>query len=474
MGHQHWAARHLEKATALYQLAASVDNLNESTVQTYFIASRHLKKTDVALALLKKRNERLISRSSQPARTYFWALDVLDMTVQAFEVLTQALSRRIDDGDLMLYTADAYGRCADFARARQLHESARGRTHHAQWLRADARLSAYEGDLLGALSTWNKVLETEPLAGDANREVARLIAQTRSTDAAIEHLDAIVRRFDFNTELAQLRISWLRSRGHSAVAAAAAMLVEKQPANVWARVEVSLSLTELGHPADALVHADAAIEISPYSTSAIYARAIALERMLKLDQARAEYKKAVAISVDYVFAMRQLVATYASIDQQREALEFIKQELLRQVVFGEGLLTYRREAAVVIEPEVLLETLQLIKTKRPDLWQAWSTVVYELAQVGRLDEALSVASESVERFPLLPRVWYDLSYVEGLRGDREKKIAALIKCLTIAPGWSFAARQLADTYRLEGNDTEAVAVLRRTIRARSAGCGQPP
>jgi tetratricopeptide (TPR) repeat protein len=463
MGNQLWGQRKLEKATALYQLAASVDSMNEASVQTYFNASRYLKKTDAALSLLKKRYERLISRSSAPARTYFIALDTLDRTVQAYEILDEARSKRPDDGALLIYCADAYGRKADFPKARELLQAASGKTHQAQWLRTSARLSAYEGDLLAALSIWNQLLESEPLAPDANREVARLIAQTQSPDAAARHLEQVMQRFPYNTEIAQIRISWLRSRGHAAIAEAAAALVAKQPANVWAQVELALSLSHLGRNQEALDHANASLAIAPHATSPLFARGNALQQMLKLDEAREAYRDAIRISVDYPFAISALVDSFGSAEQKREALAFVHSEILRQVVFGEAILTYRREAKPVLDAQTLLDHLQMFKTSRPDLWQTWSMMIYQLADMGRVDEAVTIAREAVDRFPLLPRMWYDLSYITGLKADRPGKIAALIQCMALSPGWSFAARQLADTYRLEGQDDQAMAVLKRAI-----------
>jgi tetratricopeptide (TPR) repeat protein len=463
LGHQFWSQRKLEKATLLYQVGASIDSMNEGSVQTYFIASRHLKKTDSALAMLKKRADRLIKRSSLPAQTYFWALELLNKTTQAFEALSEAQQNRPEDGDLLLYAADAYGRRANSAKARELLQAAVGKTRQSQWLREAARLSTYDGNLLEALAQWNQVLETEPLASDANREVAQLIAQTQSPDAAAQHLAKVQERFPFNIELAQNRIIWLRSRGHAAVVEAAEEFVTKHPANVWGRVELSLSLAELGKNEQALAQAQAAINISPDAPNAHFARANALERMLQLDAAREAYRQALRISIDYSIAIQRLVESYSSNDQKVEALLFVHQEIMRQVVFGEGLLTYRNVAAPILDSDTLLAFLQDARTIRPDLWQAWSAVVYQLCKISRLDEAMQIAKEAVDRFPLLPRVWYDLSYVAGLKADRPGKISALNQCLSLSPGWSFAARQLADTHRLQGNDDETVAVLERAI-----------
>ena len=45
--------------------------------------------------------------------------------------------------------------------------------------------------------------------------------------------------------------------------------------------------------------------------------------------------------------------------------------------------------------------------ERPDLWQAWSVVVQQLAGLGRMEEAHSLAREAAERFPLLVSITDD-------------------------------------------------------------------
>ena len=207
------------------------------------------------------------------------------------------------------------------------------------------------------MELWREVLSAEPLANDANNAVAQLIAETQSPDAAAQHLAEVHERFPYSTSLQQTRIIWLRSLGAAAVAPVARELVEQRPGNVWARVELALCLTRLGEPEEALKQANAALAIAPTATNAHSAAGMALRRLKRLDEARAAFRKAIEISVDFTPAMHELLETYSDIHDQREALAFIHQELVRQVIFGDGLIAYRQLATSVLEPEDLLASL---------------------------------------------------------------------------------------------------------------------
>ncbi len=212
-----WSQRNLEEATALYYLCACVEEKNESAAQSYFLASRHLRQSDPALAMLERRVDRLGKRSSEPARTLFWALEALDRTSEAVATLERALRLRPDDGDLLLFAANVHGQRGDLVAAHAKLKSAAGKSHAKQWSRTAARIALYEGELTRALSLWRAVLEAEPLAPDANEEVAQLIAQTESTDAAAQHLAEVHARFPHNARLHQIRVIWLRTQGAAAV-----------------------------------------------------------------------------------------------------------------------------------------------------------------------------------------------------------------------------------------------------------------
>ena len=140
-------------------------------------------------------------------------------------------------------------------------------------------------------------------------------------------------------------------------------------------------------------------------------------------------------------------------------------ELARQPVVGDGILAYRANAyALLAEPELQAQ-LDAILAVRSDLWQAWSAVLWQHADAGRLGPAHEHAQAAAERFPLLPPVWLDLAAVEKLRDDPAAEVAALERALRIRSAHGDASRRLAAAHRRAGRPAEARRVLEQAIAA---------
>jgi tetratricopeptide (TPR) repeat protein len=98
-----------------------------------------------------------------------------------------------------------------------------------------------------------------------------------------------------------------------------------------------------------------------------------------------------------------------------------------------------------------------------DLWQAWSVTIQQLTLVGRVEEARELAKEAVERYPLLARLWVDLAEVCHAQDDREGQIRALRQAVHVAPGWSYASRELADAMEANEEAEDARVILEQAV-----------
>jgi tetratricopeptide (TPR) repeat protein len=371
--------------------------------------------------------------------------------------------RRPDDGNLMLYSAGMLARHGNAEKARLLVKAAAGNAHPAQWLRTAATLSSYSGELTEALVHWREVLRTQPLAMDAHEAVTRLTAQTQSTAAALTHLEAACAKFPSYFPLAQLRIGWLRREDEEGAARALAELVAQRPLDAWARRELALVLCELRRFTDARDEAAWGLRLDPNSPISHYVQGGVLNGLNQVEEARQCWRKSITLSVDYQFAITALVDSFPAASSRRAALRFVQSELVRQVIFGEGLLAYRTQASDTLAPAELLADLREALAARPDLWHAWSAVIGQLESMDRLDEALELARQATGRYPLVPRIWMDLARVSRIRGDLAGEIEAMRECLRISPGWLMASRQLADALIRQGDLTQAQKVMRSAI-----------
>jgi tetratricopeptide (TPR) repeat protein len=470
-----WDERRFADGLELYRIAACLDDKDEGLARSYFIASRHLRQTGAALQMLQHRFQRLGPRSSWPVRTLFWAHSQLEQMNEAFAALEAALQLPSADGDLRLYAAEMYGSWGKTERAAELLEAAKGQTQHASWLRTAASLAAMRGDRPAALELWRQVLDAEPLAVDAHRNVVLLLAETQGRAAALEHLRQTCERFPHHFGLHQLWIEWLRDEGATAVEPVVRKVIASHPSDAWARRELALALAEQRRFDAAYDQLEFARRLEPANISHYLVRGRVCNLAGRIDEAKKAYREAIRLSADSELAIAELVACCDNLAERREALAFIEAELIRQTLFGDGLLAYREQAQYTLPPEELLALLRRGLEARPDLWHAWSAVIRQLTSMERFDEAAALARQAAARFPLLPRIWLDLANVCRAQQDGAGERDALRRALEISPGWGMAVRQLAALHEREGDLAESrrlleQAVARSPLDAYNHGC----
>jgi cellulose synthase operon protein C len=459
-----WMQRRFEEALPLYRWAACLQDHDELFARDYFSAARALRQTDAALAFLRGRYRRFGARSGWPARTLFWALEQTGDVRQAMAVLEEALALRPEEGDLLLFAAQTRAAYGEDRAAADLLAAAEGKCRRASWLRTAAWLALGRTDRAEALRLWREVLAVEPLAVDAHREVALLLAETDGQSAAVEHLRAACARFPHHYGLHVAWIEWLRAEGAAAQEPALRHLLEIHPADAWARRELALALAAQGRFDEAFAELETAAALDPTFPACHTVRGRVCSLAGRREESRAAYREAIRLSVDSEPAIAALVGEAQTQAERREALALVEQELVRQVVFGGGLLAYRDFARYTLDPEELLASLRRGLEARPDLWQAWSAVINQLAEASKLDEALDLARQATTRFPLLPSIWLDLALVCRARRDGPGEAEALRQALQINPSWGAAARQLAAAHHRDGRTPEARAALEDVIR----------
>jgi tetratricopeptide (TPR) repeat protein len=477
-----WDQRRFEEAMELYRFAACLDDKDEGLARSYFAATCYLKQHEATLAFLTRRFERFGRRSGQPARTLYWALSQFERLPEALAVLEKTLEYRPDDGELRLVAADAYAGCGDFARAEAHLAAAEGKAPPGLRLRTAANLAATRGDQKAALALWRQVLTTEPLALDANRAVAQYLAEIEGRAAAQEHLRQACARFPYHVDLHGLLIGWLRDDGAAAAEPAVRALLGIHPVNAWASRELALCLSDQGWHERALTELATARGLEPESTAYYAVAGQVYARAGQLAEARAAYREAIRRSADNDFAIAQLIELCDTHAERRAALDFIKGELVRQVLYGDGLLAFQQHAAFTLEPEELLATLEEALAARPDLWHAWSAVVHQLLAMHRRDESLPLfatprldqaaerARQAVNRFPLLPRLWFDLAEVCAARRDHAGEIEALNQARHISPKWGLVLRRLAEVHERDGQPAQARQVLEQAVAYAPLDC----
>lgn len=462
----YWNRQQFDKALELYRFATCINDKDEELAECYFRAARHCRQTEAALEWLRRRWERFGRKSALPTYTLVHALDALNRTQDALAVLERALQWRPDDGELRLFAAQFRSgvSAAHAAAAQQLLHQARHKVSETQWLSVAAQLARHRGDLSTALDLYQQALSLQPQALNTHRAVAQLLAELRGRQAAVDHLHAACEQFPHYQPLLELFIEWLRGEPADVVEPVIRRLIALNPANAWALRELGLLLVQDHRLDEAELLSREALQLDPWHSSAYVLQGEVLYARSEHEQARAAYRQAVRLSIDNDYAITRLLDACNTSAQRRAELAFVRDELVRQVVYGEGLLAYRQHARTVLDAEELLQSLREGLAARPDLWHAWSACVQQLVTMNRLEEAEDLARQATERFPLLPRVWLDLADVYQAHCELAGQLAATQAAYDINPSWSLAARRLAEIHLLAGDSKQACDVLEQAIR----------
>jgi cellulose synthase operon protein C len=457
-----WQQQRREEALALYRFAACLDETDEQCALSFFVAARHLHQTETALDFLQSRVQRMGDKSGQPMQTLFQALEQLGQTKDAFAALATGLEKLPRDGQLKLFAAETYARNAQFEQAAALLQAASSLVPRNEYLRAAANFARYRGELGEALRHWLQIADAEPLATDANQQVAQLLAETKSPQAAIEYLRERIVRHPHSTRLRELLILQL-SHDPSAAEAELQFLLKHDPANDWAQRHIANVLLTLQQPESALNASEAACRLNPSQPENHFTRGQILARLGRPDEAAEAFRATIALSADHSPAIVNLLATATLPTERRTAILFVHQELSQQVISGEGLLTFHALAKDLMTPEDLLQLLRELFQQRAEMPLAGSALIAQLMEMQRLDEAFLLARQAAEKFPLMARVWLDLALIYEAKQQPDSQLSALQHAFNLEPTWTLVTRKLAEAYERQGLFPNAQAVLAQAI-----------
>lgn len=442
----YWSQRQFDLALDLYRFAACLEDKEQTYGHSYFLAARGCRQTSVALQLLQQRWHRDQKQSTRPVYALAIAYDHLDRPSEAIEVLEQTQAWHPDDGDLLLYRAKYLGEHGQFAQAHTLLDEAKAKTAHSHWLSTAAKLAQFEYKPNRALDLWQQLVTADPLDIEANRAVSQLLAEQEGVTAAREFLAATCSTFPDHAGLHHLWYEQVQEGDPIVAEQVLRRLVEINPKDAWSWRQIAWQLGRQQQLEAAFETCETAQHLDPHSTAyfTIYGCLCILAK--DMPTAKTAFKEAIQRSVDSSRAISELMDICQSTEEQKDVLDFIFQEFQQQVITGDSLFTFYQYARTVLTPADFDQRIQEVHAARPDLWQAWTVRSRQLLSSDRTTEALAIAGEAAERFPLLPRVWVDLAIVHRTRKDDEAEEQALQTALRINPGWDSAIQQLADLY----------------------------
>jgi len=416
------------------------------------------------LAFLRERVETFGHKSAGPWQTLAEELETQRQTAEAIKVLDRALTVRPEDGELLLAAGRLFTRWGEREKGEALLQQARGKVREAEWQREMARNEAFFGRRVPAMEHWREVLLLEPYSLDAHRALARLLAEENGTDNAIAFLVEATTRHEQIPPLWTLRAEWEALLGPKEAIASLEKALALDPDYVYAQRELALQLSKAGEGETALAVAREALLKDPTAPGSSGIVGSILVDLSRPDEARESFQAAIRRDIDYTYGSNSLVSLARDTAAKKDALQFIKSEMHRQVSDGSIVPEYKNLAYQHLEPQVLLDQLRGFCAERPDLWQTWQARREQASDMDLPEEALLCAGELISRFPLLPRAWLEMALTQRALGDHEQEVEMLGKAVNLSPAWGWAARLHSEVLERVGRYDEALTVLERNLQ----------
>ena len=292
---------------------------------------------------------------------------------------------------------------------------------------------------------------------------AVLLQELEGKQAADLYMDEIYQRFPYHFGLMQEYIQWIRERPVEETLAVIRSAIECHPYDAWLYRELGFNLIEVRELYKGLECAELAGKIEPQNTAWMYLKGLILWQMQRDEEAESLLKDALRIDVGNRAAMSLLVKIHDEIEGKRDSLRFVRNELKRQVIQGDAVLTFRLLAEHALPGEELLEELREIHKHRSDLWETYCALGKQLLVVQKMDEAIEILKAGAEKFPLIPRLSLELGQALNLSGQSDAAIQAYQQGLKVNAGYSDIIRQLADIHVKRGENEEAQKLIRSAI-----------
>lgn len=226
-----------------------------------------------------------------------------------------------------------------------------------------------------------------------------------------------------------------------------------------------MTLARLGRDDEALETCERAIQVEHGATSAQSTLGFVHLQAGRREAAREAFRLALARSIDNDYALSMLLDSCASREELDEALAYIHTQLVQQVNFGDGWLTYAYQARALLDDAALLEQLQAALERQPDTWQLWVVTARQLAFLERTDEADALLARAQERFSQMPRLGLERALLLRDQGRYAECRETLRDSLRINPLWTQSVRLYVETLVEEGTGLdEAEAMLRGVLQ----------
>lgn len=430
-----WLSGQKEIALECHRIASCLSPANEDFARRYFHIACALRQEEAGLEYLRQRYAQWGQLASASFITLFSEMEGLGYTQQAFALLAEALQKNSGDADLVFFAIDAFLRYNKKNQAKLLLQRAHFPSKKVALLEAQAKLERETGDPAQALELALQAAEMEPFNTGLQMLACRCLAQLKGRPAAVAYLRQLCARFPHHYVSHQLLVSWMQDLDAKEVEPVLRHMFACNPQHQELRRELSANLAQQARYDEALQLARENVQMAPGSAAnhSLLGRIYFMRGELELCASAS--RQALSLSIDEVGSMESLISFAKNLQEKAANLRFIQQQLLQQASNGDAWLAFQPLARDVLPAKDVEAFLKQAQEERPELWHTWSALAQQLSESGELEQAQTLLTAAVQKFPLCPQILLDLARIQILQNQRALALDTIQQALHISPHW---------------------------------------
>lgn len=435
----------------------------EGYALAFYQASRLVKRQAEAMTFLEERCQQIGPRQSEPHISYLKALEQ-HAPEKAIE-LARRLPRQFPaDGQVLLESCLTLAYNGESDDALVQLESSTHAVKESEHLQIAARVYTACGRRGKATRAWRQLASSHPHRLDAHEAIADWTREVHGEEEAISYIEKVAAKHPHSLPLQRLLASSFEFYGPERSIPVLQKIVSQDPDDMWSRRELALEYQRSRQPEKAVTEATEAVQRDPHDPTSHAILGRIFQQQGNRKEATVAFKRALTLSIDTELVISNFVWLGETYAERKEALNFVRNELLEQVSNGNAVSEYTAEAIGLLDPEDLHADLELFLKERPDLFQTWTSLIEWLTNNQRSDETLKTATEFTERHPFLPRAWLDLARAARKKSRRDIAERAFERCIELSPGWDEALREFSDFMEEDGQFDRSLALLDQAIQ----------
>jgi tetratricopeptide (TPR) repeat protein len=458
----YWSQQSFEIATEHYLYAYCLDETSSIYIESYFKASRYLKKETESIEFLMDRFNKYKIRSAMPAISLFKAYELLDQEHIGIDYLFEALNIHPDDTDLINYLSNKLIERGLIERFESIENQIKPYIDSKNFKELIARKNEKLGEFELALFFFEDSFNENPFIHTYADSYFGLLFKRGDTAKIDIIIEGLYNNNSQNTQVLDYIADW-----HSDPIFQENILtkfVELRPDYGVIRRQLIDVRLKLGMFEQALSQAQQTCEniVGEHINESYLAKCYL--KLGNFDETKRISNQVLAINVDNDLAFTSLMEASVTKEEKEISLAFVFTEIKKQIIFGNSVWNFWFDAKSILSQEQLKEFVDYLLAEQTHLWYTYSLSAKYFEQYGNLTKAKELLLEGQSKFPLTPRLYSDLGQLYELEGNIAQSIEANSQALVMNPAWIDVTKRLSEILANHEDNQTAIEVINKGIK----------